>query len=205
MSHASATSRTPRSCAHREIRSHSSDSDCGCPSRSRPRIEPRSNRNPATPRSANRSSEAITRSRGDRVRGAQDVAAAGIVDVTAVGSGHVVRAVGDAPQLVRRTGLVLLRAVVVDDVEPHRDPTGRGRGAQRSELGGAVARRRIVVVDRQPTQRHVPPVAALTWIGGVDGQQLDHRHAELRQVVEAVDQSGVRAATPVGDARVDDA
>ena len=94
----------------------------------------RSNRNPSTPRSARRSSD-HHEVLGDRRRDVEVVAAAGRLDVRAVGAQPVERGVVEAPLAVRRAGGVDLGGVVEHDVEPDLDVVAVGGGDEGGELG----------------------------------------------------------------------
>ena len=68
-----------------------------------------------------------------------------------------------------------------------------GRGHEVSQLGGGVVTDRKPLLDGTERQRHVAPEAALGGIVLMDRQQLDHRHTELGEAGQLVDQRRERA------------
>ena len=146
----------------------------------------------------------------DGVVGVERVAAAGEVLVAALGVEHVVRGVLEPAQRQRRPAFVAFGAVVEDDVEDHLDAGAVQRLDHVAELvehGERLAPRRVAGVRREPRDRRVAPVVGQPR-RGVERvvlehrQQLDRGHAERFQVRNLVDDAGVGAAPPRGDARV---
>ena len=97
--------------------------------------------------------------------------------------------------MVDRASGVDLGRVVEDDVEPHLDVVVVRGGHERGQLGGGVVGRRVLTLDGSERQRHVAPVAALSGIVLVDGQELDHRDAEGGQPWQLLAQRLERAWT----------
>ena len=105
----------------------------------------------------------------------------------------VVLALVEDPQRVRRPGRIGLGGVVDHDVEPHLDVVVVGRVDELGELlGGAIAGG-VLPMDRAEHERHVPPVVALVGVELVDGEQLQHGHAEFGEAREFVDRGAERA------------
>ena len=129
-----------------------------------------------------------------RMRGVERVAAAGEVDVFrgVVGPQAVVRPVVDTAQRERRPVTAALGGVVVDDVEDHFDAGGVQAPNHRLELfHAAFRRRREPCVRSKVRQRVVAPVVRQACpcqppLAGrlVYRQQLDGRHAQVREVAD---------------------
>ncbi len=130
------------------------------------------------------------------VAGVEGVARAGVVHVIAFVAldQPVVGGVVEAAERERRSEVVALRGVVVDDVEDHLDAGLVQRPNHRLELGHLAAglpRRGVLVVRREEADRVVAPVVAEPSIEEVavlhelvDGHQLDGGDPELAQVAD---------------------
>jgi hypothetical protein len=91
--------------------------------------------------------------------------------------------------------------VVVDHVEHDLEPHRVKRPDELAELGVLVAHRaavRVGVVAREKADRVVAPVVALPRVELEHRHQLDHRHAELDQVRDLVDQAREGPAPVLG-------
>ena len=147
----------------------------------------------------------------------EGVPGAGVVHVVAGVVLHqpVVRRVVDALEAQRRTEVVALRGVVVDDVEDDLD-AGGVHGAHHllellhllADLVLGVGGAGVLLVRREEAEGVVAPVVAQPLLLQravvhelVDGHQLERRDAELGEVVgdRGVGEAGVRAAQLLGD------
>jgi hypothetical protein len=151
-----------------------------------------------------------------RVAHVERVAGPRVVHVvaTVVGDQAVVGGVVGALVRQRRTHVVALGGVVVDDVEDHLDPgvvEGAHHALELLHLVPARARRRVPVVRGQVADRVVAPVVAQPLLDEVavlrelvDREELDGGHAEAREVVDGLGrgQAGVGATQLRGHRRV---
>ena len=110
--------------------------------------------------------------------GADHVPTAGVVAVRAVWVEHVVGRVIDRAEVIRRTEFVLLRRVVVDDIEQHLDARVVEGLDHPGELADRIVAGHVAVVERVPRERHVAPIVGLVRIELVDRHQLDGCDAE---------------------------
>ena len=156
---------------------------------------------------------------GGRQREVEGVAAAGHVDVVAVGHLAVVVRVVETAETRRRTHRALLGRVVVDDVEYHLEPGLVQELHHALELAQHRARapvlgcaRGVGAVGREEVEGVVAPVVAQPLLDEallahelLHREELDRRHAEFLQVgdVALVGESGVGAAQLLGDRRVE--
>ena len=151
-----------------------------------------------------------------RMPDVEAVAGAGVVHVVAlvVLDDPVVRRVVDALEAERRTEVVPLRRVVVDDVEDHLDPRAVHRLDHRLELLHLLAELAgggVVGVRCEEREGVVAPVVAQPFVEQgavldelVHGHQLDRGDAQLLQVGRdrGVSEAGVRAAQLLGYVRM---
>ena len=133
------------------------------------------------------------------------VAAAGVIEITAVGAEHVIKLVVQSAERIGPAAIVAFAGVVEDDVEDHFDP-GRvkrldhvpeladlamfGDGCGKSGFG--CGERDGVVAPKilQPLTRKRVREGAVALVELVDGQQLDGRDAERFQVGDFLNEAG---------------